>query len=150
MYKDEYSVSEKAAEIIEKRTGIKISEDEIGFIALHIHSARGNKKLSNTVRTTFIINSIIEMIEDKFHITVDRDSIDYARFAVHIKFAVNRITTGKSIKNKLLDVIKSEYSSSYMLAEKAASFIEKELQSKVSDDEIGYIAVYIEKIRSAF
>ena len=40
LYPNEYQVARKAQELIKDRLGIVISESEIGFIALHIHSAR--------------------------------------------------------------------------------------------------------------
>jgi transcriptional antiterminator len=53
------------------------------------------------------------------------------------------------IKNGLLDTIRKQCSESYNVAVKAAGLIESELGIKVVPDEIGYIAIHIEKLRSA-
>lgn len=150
LYKDEYEVARKAVDIIEKRTGIKIPEGEIGFITLHIHSARNRGKLSNAIKMAFLSNSIIEMIEDEFNISIDRKSLDYARFVIHLKFAMKRIMNKTPIKNGLLEAIKKEYKDSYLMAEKISGYIEDELKLFVPEDETGYIAIYVEKLKNAF
>lgn len=150
LYKEEYEVAKKAVSVIEERTGIKIPDGEIGFITLHIHSARNKGKLSNTIKMAFMSNTIIEMIEDEFHINVDRKSLDYARFVIHLKFAIKRIVSNTPIKNGLLDAIKKEYSDSYLMAERISKYIEGELKIYVPADETGYIAIYVEKLKNAF
>lgn len=44
MYSEEYNIAAKAVELIRKRIGIDVPEDEIGFIALHIRASRPNVK----------------------------------------------------------------------------------------------------------
>lgn len=149
LYKREFETAKKAISILEKRTGINIPDGEIGFIALHIHSARNKGKLSETIKCAYITSSIAELIEDELYIEIDRNSLDYARFIIHIQFAIKRMMSNSPIKNGLLETIKKEYSNSYNVAAKAADLIERELKIKVVPDEIGYIAVHIEKLRSA-
>lgn len=149
LYKREFETAKKAISILEKRTGINIPDGEIGFIALHIHSARNKGKLSETIKCAYIASSIAELIEDELYIEIDRNSLDYARFIIHVQFAIKRMMSNSPIKNGLLETIKKEYSNSYNVAAKAADLIERELKIKVVPDEIGYIAVHIEKLRSA-
>lgn len=138
-----------------QRMGIKISEfinldipdGEIAFIALHIHSARNNEKLSNTIKYAYISNSIIECVEDMLDIEINKKSLDYARFITHIRFAIERIMTKTPIKNDLLGVIKNKYVKSYEIAIEVAKLLEEELEIKVVEDEIAYIAMHIERFR---
>lgn len=148
LYKKEFEIAEKAVRIIEKRTGINVPDGEIGFITLHIHSARKKGQISNTVKYAFLCNSIVEFIEDSLDIYIDRQSLDYARFLTHIRFAIERILNNNPIKNELLDTIKKQYKKSYKLAEEVAKIIEKELDIKVIEDEIGYISMHIEKLKN--
>lgn len=147
LYKKEYQIAEKVVRLLEKKTGINIPDGEIGFIALHIHSARNTGKLSNTIKYTFLCNTIVEFIEDELNIHIKRDSLDYARFITHLRFAIERIINDNPIKNELLSTIKRKYKDSYALAKKAALIIENQLHKKVNKDEIGYIAIYIEKLK---
>ncbi|MCB2290103.1 PRD domain-containing protein [Clostridium sp. CS001] len=147
LYKREFEIARKAVSMLEKKMNIVIPDGEIGFITLHIHSARNKGKLSNTIKYCFLSNSIIELIEDSLNLQVDKKSIDYARFITHIRFAIERLLNNSPIRNELLDIVKKQYAESYSLAEKVCKLIESELNLDVSPDEVAYIAVHIEKLR---
>jgi len=149
LYKREFQIAKKAVSMLEKKMNIIIPDGEIGFITLHIHSARNNGKLSNTIKYTFLSNSIIELIEDSLGLQIDTRSIDYARFITHIRFAIERLLNNTPIKNELFDVIKEQYNESYILANQVSKLIENQLNITVVENEIAYIAVHIEKFRSA-
>ncbi|MDF2879775.1 MAG: transcriptional antiterminator, BglG family [Clostridiaceae bacterium] len=149
LYNKEFEVAKKAIGILEKSLDIEIPDGEIGFITLHIHSARNKGKLSNSVKYAFLCNSIVEIIEDSLSMEIDKQSLDYARFVTHIRFTIERIMKNQPIKNDLLDAIKSQYKNSYKLAKKVCKFIENELYVNVTEDEVAYIALHIEKFKSA-
>ena len=148
LYPREFELAQKAAIMIQDKTKIQIPDDEIGFITLHIHSARNDGKLSNTVRYAFLSNTIIEIIEDASNVLIDRKSLDYARFITHIRFAIQRILNNTPIQNDLLDTIKYKYYTSFKLAKKISKFIEGELGLKVVEDETAYLAIHIQRFRS--
>lgn len=148
LYNIEFLLAEKVAIKIEEHIGIDIPAGEIGFIALHIHSARNNGKLSNTIKYSFISNSIIEYVEDFLNIEIDRKSLDYARFLTHLRFAIERIINNESISNDFIDIIKSKYRKSYRIARKAGKILEENLDGvSVVEDEIAYLAMHIERFR---
>ena len=149
LYKREFEIAKKAVSMLEKKMNIIIPDGEIGFITLHIHSARNNGKLSNTIKYTFLANSIIELIEDSLNLQIDTRSIDYVRFITHIRFAIERLINNNTIKNELFDIIKKQYNESYILAEKVCKLIENQLNLTVVEAEVAYIAVHIEKFRNA-
>ena len=93
-------------------------------------------------------NSIIEHVEDRLKIIIDKKSLDYARFLTHIRFAIERIMTDNPIKNDLVDVIKEKYRLSYKIAEETRAIICKVLDiNKISEDELAYLAMHIERFR---
>ena len=148
LYKREFEIARKAVSMLEKKMNIIIPDGEIGFITLHIHSARNKGKLSNTIKYTFLANSIIEFMEDNLNIEIDKKSIDYVRFITHLRFTIERILNNTPIRNDLFDVIKTQYSNSYALAEKVCIIIESQLDLKVVEAEVAYIAVYIERFKN--
>lgn len=148
LYGREFSMASRLANRIREELNVDVPEGEKGFIALHIHSARNNGKLSNTIKYSFLSNSIIEHVEDRLKIEIDRKSLDYARFLTHIRFAIERITTNKPIKNDLVDIIKAKYKVSYKIAEESRNIICKVLDiNNISEDEIAYLAMHIERFR---
>jgi Transcriptional antiterminator len=149
LYQTEYSLAEKVVAILQKEKNINFPVGEIGFIALHIHSARRSGQLSNTFRNTAIINLIVEHVEKQLELKIDKTSLDYARFLTHLKFAIKRIQDGISIKNDFIKEIKSKYKSSYIIANGISEILTQRLEKDVTADEIAYLAMHIERFRTA-
>lgn len=147
LYSKEFNLASKLARRIEKVEKVKIPDGEVAFIAIHIHSARNNGKLANTIKYAYLSNTIVENVEDRLGIYIDRKSIDYTRFLIHIRFAIERIMSNKKIENTLKDVIKKEYKLSYSISKDVAKIISKTLECEVCESEVAYIAMYIERFR---
>lgn len=147
LFPREFQLAQEAATMIEEKTKIHFSDDEIGFIALHIQAARKDNGVYNTIKYEFVLNTIIKMIESELNIKIDKKSLEYARFITHIQFAIQRILNNTPIKNELLATIKDKYPSSFKLAEKISKFIEGELGLKVIEDETAYLARHIHKFK---
>lgn len=149
LYREEFEIAEKAVKIIEKRLNITIPKGEIGFITLHIHSARNSGKLSNTIKYAYITNRISDFLEKRLKIKINKKSLDYARFITHIRFAIERLVKNSPIGNEFYDFIISQHKDAYKIAEETARIIEEELHIKVVKEETAYIAIHIEKLRSS-
>lgn len=149
LYPEEMRIAEKSAKMLEKSTGVLIPDDEIGFIALHIHSARNRGKLSNTIKYAYIANSAVDLIGDELGVEISRRSIDYVRFVSHIRFAIERIIKDIPLKNDLLGSIKRTYKSSYKVAKKVSKLIENEIYKKIPEEEVGLITLHIERLKNA-
>lgn len=149
LYKREFELATRVVETLKTRTGLSIPDGEIGFIAMHIHSARNNGKLSQTIKCAFLSNSIIELLEEERNIVIDRQSLDYARFITHVRFTVQRLLSHTPIKNELLGTIKRKYKASFAVAKRIGQLISEELAiQEIPEDELGYLTVYIEKLCS--
>lgn len=149
LYKNEFKIAKKAVKMLENKINIRVPEGEIGFITLHIHSARNEGKLSNTIKYTFLSNAIVTLVEKELGMKIQRHSLDYARFITHIHFAIERIINCTTIKNELIDAIKDKYPNSYKVSLEICRLIEAELHKKVEEDEAAYLTLHIERIKNS-
>lgn len=148
LYSKEFEMAQKVSKRIKKELKVELPRGEEGFIALHIHSARTHGKLSNTIKYSYLSSVIVEDIEKKLNIVIDKKSLDYARFLTHVRFAIERIIGNKQLKNDLIDVIKDRYKISYKIAEDVSSIICRVLDiGSISEDEVSYLAMHIERFR---
>ena len=147
LYPREFDLAMMVAKKVGDHVSVTIPEGEIGFIALHIHSAINNGDLSNTIKYSYLSNTIVEYVEDGLNIKIDRRSLDYARFLTHIRFAIERIVNNNRISNDLVSIIKKRYKKSYKIAKEAAKILGDKLSGKVSEDEVAYLAMHIERFR---
>ncbi|MFA7076737.1 MAG: PRD domain-containing protein [Candidatus Izemoplasmatales bacterium] len=68
----EYEVALEAKKIIKDRINIDIPEEEVGFIAFHINSAREHIKVNNVVLEMRLYKDIVRMVEEKLNIKLDQ------------------------------------------------------------------------------
>ncbi|MCM0649185.1 PRD domain-containing protein [Clostridium swellfunianum] len=148
LYKAEYIASLKGLRLINERLNIELPEDEVGFIAMHIHAAINKVDVSKTAQSTTIINEVILFLEEKTGKEIDKESIDYVRLITHVRFALDRVEKKIPIKNILLSDIREKFKESYSLATEIANEIEQSFKIKLPEDEIGYLAIHIENIAS--
>lgn len=149
LYSVEFEMAKKIVNKLQDKYEIDFPEGEIGFITLHIHSARNGKMLSNSIKYSYLSNKIIIYIEEKFNSKIDKRSLDYARFLSHVRFTIERVLTDTVLKNDLTEIIKKSYPISYEIAEGASKIIEETLDKKVCGDEVAYIAMHVERFRVA-
>lgn len=147
LYPEEYELASKALNIINSRLNIDLPKDEIGFIALHIHAAFTHGSISRTSLNATIINEMVKSIEEILDIEIDPESINYSRLVIHLRFALDRAEKQIPIENLLLSSIKRKFKISYNVSKKLADKIKKDYNIEFTEDEIGYLAIHLEKIR---
>lgn len=148
LYKEECMLAQIIIDKIEEKLNIRMPDDEMGFVALHIHSAITNVGLSNTIRNSYLVSRIVDLVEQELSINLDKKSLDYARFLTHIKFALQRIAENRPTTNILKDMIREGYKESYQISGEIGLIIQEELKLKVTEDEITFLAIHIERFRS--
>ena len=152
-YKDEYPIGISALDMIEKEFKVRLSDDEAGFIALHIVNAEmdGNEnEIKRTYKITKVIQEISNIVKYNFKITFNEDSVYYYRFISHLKFFADRLFSSKTYcdesNDDLFSIIRNKYKSSYECVEKIAKFIKEKYDYIVSDEEKLYLIIHIERV----
>ncbi len=146
LYPKEFSLAEQAVSMLDERFKIRLPYDEVGFICMHIKAALSSQDVGETLEYTKKISEIIELISALMKKKLDRKSLEYERLLTHINFLVERLTNNKATRNPLLETIKKEFSYEYAVAIKVAMKIQNLFSVKVSDDEIGYIAIHLRRL----
>ena len=146
LYTKEYALAKRAADMIKKAFALDIPDSEIGFLALHIHSAISYVPVKKAVQFTNIISELVNIIEQRTGKTIGRSTVDYVRLITHLRFAVERIRQQKSIINPLLDRVKTTIPEAYELASELASYISSRLEVIVPEDEVGYMALHVYRL----
>jgi len=147
LYPKEFGLAKMVANKVSDYCKVEIPDGEVAFIALHIHSAINDGNISNTLKSNYLGSVVVEHVEERLNIKINRRSLDYARFLTHIKFAVQRILENRHVDNQLGEMIKNTYKESYLIAEEVAEIIGAELKMKVEDDEVTFLTIHIERFR---
>ncbi|GBF72588.1 hypothetical protein PA598K_00847 [Paenibacillus sp. 598K] len=142
----EYEIAAQAAVMISERFSLPIPEDEIGFLALHVHSCVGTASVGQLVKLTGLVNRIVELIERNRGIPLDRDMQDYARLVMHMRAVIERLMYERRVVNPIVSELRSHYPEAFALATDVGQLIEEELRVDISEDEIGYMAIHLHRL----
>ena len=139
----EYQLAKNIVDKLELKLGIKIPNQELGYITMHLvakNTIRDQKNISSEILklSQAIIDEIYKVSKYDFRANIDF----FFALAIHLGPLVNRIKYGFNMKNPILDDIK-ENKISYLLATIGASVVNEKYKTKLSEDEIGYIALHI-------
>ena len=142
----EYQVAETVAPVLEQKFGLVINEDEIGFIALHVHSAIVNENVARSLQTAQIVRNCISYIEEKTGHKLEVTSLGYNRMMNHIRYMVTRIETGERLKMNLNDDMELKYPETFKLSVDICNQMSRLLKKSYQDAEIGYLAMHIARV----
>lgn len=151
-YPEEYKIGKKALKIIEDCTGISLSNDEAGFIALHIVNAETENAVSTKeiYKATKIIEEILGIVKNYFDVEIDEDSLTYFRFVNHLRYFSLRIVNHSIFKDdekdrKLLDVLSKMYIQSYQCCLNIKRFIKVTYDTNIGYEELLYLTIHVQR-----
>lgn len=150
-YDSEYEIALKVLDMIEEKTGVRLKDDEAGFIALHIVNAETDESsLEKTMEQTKVIQEITRIVRYYFKKEFDTGSVHYYRFITHLKFFSQRLVRGTTYEgsedDELLNVVKKKYKESFECTEKVAEMIQRNYKYRLSDEEKLYLTIHIHRI----
>lgn len=152
LYRHEYEIAAEVVEFINEKTGVYLPVGEIGFIALHIHSAMTNRNLSEVNQHSQLVSRLVKMVEEQFEIDIDKESIDYMRLVRHLRFTIERVVKGEKVEEpeKINSLLKQEYPVCYNLSWKLIKVMQQTLKMKVFDAEAVYLTMHLQRIQKKF
>ena len=98
-YQQEYELGKESLSIIKKNHGVELSNDEAGFIALHIVNAELDTNMSGMIKITTFMQEVIDIVKNYYNIVLNEDSLDFGRFITHLKYFSQRLFSNKSTKD---------------------------------------------------
>lgn len=153
IHQEAYKIGQWAIEYLEKKLGVKMLEDEAGFIAMHLVNASLGQDMTDTMSITTIVQDILNIIKYYFSIEFDEEDISYNRLVTHLKFFSQRVITKKEPSHDegetpFIQMIKAHYKREYDCALKIKAYIEKNYDYEITEEEIVYISIHLQRIVS--
>lgn len=147
-YPDEYQLGLDALDIVQREAGIRLRDDEAGFLAMHIVNAQygGSEPLAQDL--VRLIQDVVNLVRYTYGIDLDENSLDYVRFVTHLKFFLARIFTKETYSGSedLYNIVSAMYPRAAACTQKIASYIRQKLDYSLDLEEQGYLIIHIEKL----
>ena len=142
----EYHVAECIRPILKERLNVEIDEHEVGYIALHIHSAIEDENVALSMQIAQTVRECIQMVEDATGQTIDVMSLSYNRLMNHVRYMAGRAVKGEKLKLNMNDYMSTKFPEAYELASQVCTHLGSYLHKSLDEAEIGYLAMHIERV----
>ncbi|HJC23489.1 MAG TPA: PRD domain-containing protein [Candidatus Eisenbergiella merdavium] len=141
----EYKAAECLRPILRERLQVEIDEHEIGYVALHIHSAIEDENVALSMQIARSVRECIRMVEAETGQTIDIMSLAYNRLMNHVRYMAARAMTGEKLKLNMNDYMSVKFPDSFRLASEICAHLSRHLRHPLEEAEIGYLAMHIER-----
>lgn len=146
LFYKEFQVASILKKILRERMQIEIGEDEIGYVALHVHSAIEDKKVSVAMQVARTVRECVSIIEEETGKKIDVMTLDYNRLMNHVKYMAARLLKGEELKININDYIEVKFPRAFAIATTVCDHLGENIGIQPGEREIGYLAMHIERV----
>lgn len=150
-YPTEYHLGQQCLRIIQKELGVELNAAEAAFIALHIVNAELNTSMSVMYDITRLIEGALEVVEYFYQRSFDRESLDFNRFVVHLRYFAQRLFQASprqpdEYDREFQEMIIRSCRQHYKCAQCIGEYIRNAYHKEVSADELIYLTIHLKRI----
>ncbi|WP_154620914.1 PRD domain-containing protein [Selenomonas montiformis] len=145
-YPQEYRLARLAVGIIRRYLQVTISDDEVGFITLHIVNASVNQQMMVTVKATRMVRDILTIIRQAFPDKIEAKPLLYQRLVRHLQIFTRTLLTVEKIEdnsNYFYKLGKTQYSDAYRCVKTINHYVKEKTGKTITDGEQGYLLLHI-------
>ena len=152
LYPVEVKVAKYTLNLMKKKLNIELPEEEMYAIAMNIINSEEifSSTSDVSVKSEFILE-IVHLIEAQMHISIDKNSFNYSRFASHMQYLFRRkseYTDISSTNKKLFALLKNEYPKTYQCVLGIKEMIFNKFNWNIGDEELLYLILHVNRLCS--
>ena len=139
--------------MIRQELQIDLHEDEAAFIALHIVNAELNTNVSEMYDITKLIEGTVSVVEYFYQKQFDRESVDFNRFVVHLRYFAQRLFQGKMMEDEqgehdemFRQLIIKNCKQHFKCAQCIGDYIRNTWSKDLSEEELIYLTIHLKRI----
>ena len=152
-YPLEYSVGKYALELIEERAGCRLVEDEAASIALHIINGESDMEMRTAFVMIKMMREMMEIIEKHIQVPEGRN-YPRERLISDLKQLANRLVAEEPMSGRrdegLYHFVEEHYIQEYQIINEIDTYIEKEYQCRMTEEERIYLTLNIKRMKDLF
>lgn len=152
-YPTEFHLGQHCLKVIREQLGIDLHGDEAAFIALHIVNAELNTNMTEMYDITRLIEDAIALVEYFYGRRFDRESLDFNRFVVHLRYFAQRLFQGKMMEDDqgehdvlFRQLIMKNCRDHYKCAQCIGQYVRTTWNRELSEEELTYLTIHLKRI----
>lgn len=151
-FPNEYDIGLYARELIIDMCGVKIPDEEIGYISMHMIASEYHQERRIVSKVFEVMDTSVSYIRNRYLGEFQEDSLAYNRLVTHIKFFAQRYANNKENQksDRLLDsTINGLFREESECINGLSTILEEKFGRPVTQSEKNYIALHLRNCRSS-
>ena len=154
LHPEELQLAEAMVEEINAAQEVQLPGGEAVALALHLFTAAiGAPSAQAASEQSRLIGQVMGLLEKSFGEAFDADSVNAARFAVHLRYFLVRARTAVQIEDGtsslVAEALRVSDPDAYRVARRIRDLLEIRLNTAVTDDETAYLALHVARLTSS-
>lgn len=149
LHPKEFKVGEYGVYLLHSELNVDLPEEEAGNIAMHIITTTMDAEtLENDIKKSNALKDICNIVKFSFNVDIKEDDLNYMRFMTHLSFFMDRVLTNQLLSgdDELFYQVASKYKEANNCAQRVASYILKTFSTEISNEEMVYLIVHINRV----
>lgn len=150
----ELAIAQEGIRWVNEEMNTNLSEDEAGFLTLHIVNAEIDNSSEDAIKLTQLIEEILTTIKYTLKINFVEQDIYFQRFITHLRFFSERVIRASNgeheednrVESELFELITTKYKEAYIATKKVVELLANRWNYEVSPDEQVYITIHLAHI----
>lgn len=143
----EFAVASSMVAFLEESYNIKIPDDEIGYITIHLLGGKVTEadifSSKEWLQLQILTDEIIKTIGEKLNKDFSIDTELHNGLLKHLEPTIYRLRHNLPLKNPILHEIKRNYPEIFKAVQLSLKPLENYIGKKIPDEEAGFIAIHI-------
>ena len=152
LYPQEYAIAQQGLHELCRTLDVFLPESEAVSIAMHIITAESEVgDMHSTILTAKVISEISNLVEESLSVKLDKDSFSFSRFAMHLRYLVQRMMQGKPLDSDsamgiMFTTMCNEYPDIYAGVLRIDSLLQRTYGWHCSKEEQLYLIMHIHRV----
>lgn len=152
LYPQEYAIAKEGVHQLCRTLDVALPDSEIVSVAMHIITAENEVgDMHSTILTAKVISEITHLVEENLTVQLDKDCFSYSRFAMHLRYLVQRMMHGKPFNAEnsmdgIFVAMRKEYPAIYACVQKIDQFLQNTYGWVCSKEEQLYLIMHIQRV----
>ncbi|CED92209.1 Beta-glucoside operon antiterminator [Actinomyces succiniciruminis] len=153
LHPEELRLAERMVAELNRAQEVQLPDGEAVALALHLFAAAvGAPSTREATRQSKLIGQVMDVLKAAYGRDFRADSIDAARFAVHLRYFLVRARTDEQVADgtgtAIAESLRLRYPRAYRVAVRVKELLEMRLGITVQDDETAYLTMHVARLES--
>lgn len=152
LYPAEYAAATRMVTGIGSRLGRILPDGEAVFLTMHLLNVIRDEPNGTAAQLFRRVQHVVATVETGLGVALDHASHEYARFVLHVQFLLQRLVSRTMLvgsESTLLDAASRSYPKAREIASQVREYVRAGTGSELTEDELLYLIVHIERLRAS-